>query len=188
MRRSLTVVAGCLLAGVLPLSSACANSTPRPTPPTALTTAPVDLEHNSADVAFVQALIPHHREGIALATEVARPAEAHTLAEAIIVTQQDEVVRMATWLKAWHATSPPNSPGPTGLAKATSPSESTKPSESIEPSGEDALRALIAHQREAVALAQNEQAQGANPTALAFAKQIIESRTAEADQLSTYLS
>jgi uncharacterized protein (DUF305 family) len=38
-----------------------------------------------------------------------------------------------------------------------------------------------------VRLAQQEQGQGSNPDALAFAKQVIESRTEEVDQLRTYL-
>ena len=175
MRRSLTIVAGFLLAGALPVLSACVGAAPLPSPQAAGTTAAVSLEHNAADVAFVRALIPHHREGIALASAVVRPPEATTLAKAIIVTQQDEVVRLTAWLKAWSAT---KQSGPPTLSGPPTPSES---------SGDGALRALIAHQEEAITLAQNEQAKGVNLTALAFAKQIIESRTAEADQLRTYV-
>jgi len=118
-------------------------------------------------VTFARALITHHRQGIALAAATAaRRPEARTLAEAIIVTQQDEVVRMTTWLTAWGAGAPPS----------TSPAP---------PSG-DPLRALIAHQEEAVTLAQREQARGADPAALAFARQIVESRTGQVTQLRDY--
>ena len=120
-----------------------------------------------ADVTFVQALIPHHRQGIVLASAVARAPAARTLAEAIIATQQDEVVRMSGWLREWSGTVPP----------------SAAPS----PAAKDPIRALIAHQEEAIRLAQQEQANGVNPAALAFARQIIESRAEEIAQLRTYL-
>jgi len=55
------------------------------------------------------------------------------------------------------------------------------------PTAKDPIRALIAHQEEAIRLAQQEQANGANPAALAFARQIIESRAEEIAQLRTYL-
>jgi uncharacterized protein (DUF305 family) len=115
-------------------------------------------------VAFVRALIPHHRAGIALASAAAaEDPGARTLAEAIIVTQQDEVVRMTDWLRIW-GVAPPASAAP------------SMP-------GGDPVRALIAHQDEAVKIAQQEQANGVNLTALDFAKQVIESRTAQSTQL-----
>jgi uncharacterized protein (DUF305 family) len=122
--------------------------------------------HNAADVDFVRALIPHHRGGIALAAAAARNPKARVLAEAIIVTQQDEVVRMTEWLTTWGAT-PPASTAP-------------KP-----PVG-DPIQALITHQEKAVELAQQEQANGVNLSALAFAKQVIESRTGQVSELRSY--
>jgi uncharacterized protein (DUF305 family) len=120
--------------------------------------------HNAADVAFVQALIPHHQDGIALAAKAAaaRPA-VRTLAEAIITTQQDEVVRMTAWLREWGQTAP------AGAAGA--------------PLRGDPVQALIGHQEAAVRLAQQEQGGGSNRAALDFARQIVESRTAQINQL-----
>jgi uncharacterized protein (DUF305 family) len=169
MRRALTVIPV-----VLSLAAGCGTAAPHPAgpaasaAPAASATAAVAADHDAGDVAFVQGLITHHRQGIALAaaTAAAHP-QARTMAEAIIVTQQDEVVRMTTWLKAWGAGAPPS----------TSPAPSTG----------DPLRALIAHQEQAVTLAQQEQAKGANPAALAFAKQVIESRTGQVTQLRGYL-
>ncbi len=120
--------------------------------------------HNNADVAFVKALIPHHQEGIALAARAAaaRPG-ARTLAEAIIATQQDEIVRMTGWLREWGETAPPRgTPGPVRA---------------------DPVGALIAHQQAAVRLAQQEQGGGSNRAALDFARQVVESRTAQISQL-----
>src|SRR5689334_20197912 len=82
--------------------------------------------HVGADVAFVQALIPHHRQGIALASAVARVPAAHTLAEAIIVTQRDEVTRMSGWLREWSASAPPSTaPSLTTAPATTAPSLTT---------------------------------------------------------------
>ncbi|GIF25326.1 uncharacterized protein (DUF305 family) [Actinoplanes tereljensis] len=157
-RASIVLVAALIAAGC--------GSTPAPTPASPAATAEVlgpGPRHNAADVAFVSALIPHHRAGIALAGSVATNPDARTLAEAIIVTQQDEVVRMTDWLRVWGANPPASTPP--GSAPAAP------------------VRALIAHQEEAVRLAQQEQANGANPTALAYAEQIVESRTAQIEQL-----
>jgi uncharacterized protein (DUF305 family) len=125
----------------------------------------VESRHAAADVAFVRALIPHHEQGITLARQAAKNPRARTLAEAIIVTQQDEIVRMTAWLAAWHEAAPPSGSAP--------------------PPAGDPIDALIAHQLEAVKLAQAEQANGTNPSALAFARQVIESRTGQIDQLRT---
>jgi len=141
--------------GCAALLTACQQAAPAP-----LTAGP---EHNAGDVAFVEALIPHHRAGIALAEEVARQPGHQVLAEAVITTERDEITRMTGWLKIWGVTA---APAPTIAL----------------PEG-DPVKALAAHQEEAITLAQTEQAQGSNQAALDFARQIIESRTAEASQL-----
>jgi uncharacterized protein (DUF305 family) len=158
-------------------------------------------QHNAADVAFAQALIPHHRAGIALAAEVtkARPS-LRTLAEAIIATQQDEVVRMTSWLDKWGASqAPPATPAPlttpiTPIRPATSitPATSIRPATSITPATSatsvtpagDPVKALAAQQAAAIKIAQQEQGSGSNPAALDFARQIIESRTAQIAELN----
>ncbi|MBM2621386.1 DUF305 domain-containing protein [Actinoplanes sp. LDG1-06] len=127
----------------------------------------VSARHGDADTAFVRALIPHHQAGIGLASALAEATpQARTLASAVIATQQDEVVRMSGWLRAWGAGQPP------------SVNPSAPPS-----AGPDPVRAFIAHQEQAIKLAQQEQANGTNPEALAFARQIVESRTGQIIEL-----
>jgi uncharacterized protein (DUF305 family) len=155
MRRSSSLVAAILCAAAL---AACDTAAPAASgPPSA------GPEHNAGDIAFVEALIPHHRAGIELARQVAEQPDHRVLAEAIISTEQDEITRMTGWLVIWGATPSTGSEKPL-------------------PKG-DPVKALAAHQEEAIALAQTEQAQGSNPAALDFAKQVIESRTAEASGL-----
>jgi uncharacterized protein (DUF305 family) len=157
MRRSSRLVAAILCAAALTACDTVATA-----PATTLTAGP---EHNDADVAFVEALIPHHRAGILLAQEVAKQPDHQVLAEAIISTERDEITRLTGWLALWGVT--------------IAPEPTAKP-----PKG-DPVKALAAHQEEAVTLAQREQAQGSNRAALDYAKQVIESRTAEASQLTS---
>ena len=164
------LAAGCgTSAGGAPTSTPGVAAAPAPagasSPPAAVSTgAVVEGRRSAADVAFVRGLIPHHQAGIALAREVAKRPANQTLAEAIIVTQQDEVVRMTGWLAAWGESAPASTPAA--------------------PAAADPVAALAAHQREAVRMAQREQAAGTNPTALSFARQVVESRTAQIDQLT----
>jgi uncharacterized protein (DUF305 family) len=192
MRRALT-----FLTAVLALAG-CGTAAPQASGTAPPATAVAGPEHDAADVAFGRALIPHHRDGIALASSAARLPQARVLAEAIIATQRDEIVRMTSWLTAWEV---PASPSPVAshsrapsAAPIASPSRGVSASASASAasrasadSAEDAVRALIAHQEEAVRLAQEEQAKGANRAALAFARQVIESRTAEATELTKAL-
>ena len=228
-----------LLAALLLLSGCTPGGSGSAAPHSAAGTSGAGSRHVSADVTFVRSLIPHHQRGIVLASAVARVPAAHILAEAIIVTQQDEVARMSGWLREWSASAPPSvtrsaatAPPSTAPSRATAPSIATAPSPETAPSiatapspatetasapaqaapsraaapgpatptraagprsatslgaAEDSIRALIAHQQEAIELAQREQAGGANPAALAFARQIIESRTEEIAQLRASL-
>jgi uncharacterized protein (DUF305 family) len=134
-------------------------------------TAAVSPDFNTADVTFVRALIPHHLAGAALARAGAEHdarAEVRLLAAAIVSTQEDEARRMAGWLRAWKQPAAPA--GPTVAPTAFS------------------LRALIDHQRQAIGLAETEAATGRNRNAVAFARQVVESRTAQVDQLRRYLA
>ena len=205
MRRVSMTLAVLLMLGGSALGG-CGKAVPAPAA-SAANTSGAGSRHASADVAFVQALIPHHREGIALASAVARQPAARTLAEAIIVTQQDEVVRMSGWLREWSASAPPSAApsaaAPSGAAPSGAAPSGAAPSSAAPPAGAssstapspaasdrsaaDPIRALIAHQEEAIKLAQQEQANGTNLAALAFAKQIVESRAEEIAQLRTYL-
>ncbi len=168
MRRTLTWLTASLV-----LLSGCESGPTEPagvgTPAPAASATTVSARHAAADVEFVQALIPHHQAGIALASALADAnPKAGTLASAIIVTQQDEVVRMSGWLRAWGA----------GLPPSATPRAAAK--------GGDLLRALLDHQQEAIELAQQEQANGENRQALAFARQLIESRAGQIRELEAY--
>jgi uncharacterized protein (DUF305 family) len=155
---------------VLLLVGGCGTAGERAARTAAAATA-VSPDFNAADVTFVRALIPHHLAGAALARAAAQHdarAEVRLLAGAIVSTQEDEARRMAGWLSAWKQPAAPA--GPTAAPTAFS------------------LRALTDHQRQAIGLAETEAATGRNRNAVAFARQVVESRTAQVDQLRRYLT
>jgi uncharacterized protein (DUF305 family) len=150
--------------------------------PGPVATAAVSGDFSPIDVQFAQQLVPHHREGIELArlgaVRVQRP-ELRTLAEAIVATQQDEVILLTGWLATWKQ----DPPGPAASSKELAALRKT--------SGVAFERRFVTllstHQSEAIALARTESEGGRNRDALALAKQIQLSRTAEIEQLRTAL-
>jgi uncharacterized protein (DUF305 family) len=167
---------------VLVLLGGCGTAPEQGTPPGPPATTAVSGSFNAADAAFVQALLPQHRQG----AEIAEIGAARTsrsdvkvLAQAIVATQQDEITRMRGWLKAWHQPAA----APTSAANAKKIAALRTTSTDFDKAF---LSLLITQQEQAVTLAQSEQSGGTNPDALAFAKQIIESRTAEIAQLHAF--
>jgi uncharacterized protein (DUF305 family) len=95
-------VVAVLLAALL---AACAARSTQPAPgevqpaPAAATAAP--RRHTEADVRFVQGMIAHHRQALAMTALVpARSSrqDIRLLAERIEVSQQDEIAQMRRWL------------------------------------------------------------------------------------------
>ena len=172
------------LVSVLVLLGGCGTAPERGTAPGPTATAVGPGVFNAADAAFVRALLPHHRQGVEIAEiGAARTtrADVKILAQAIVATQQDEVTRMQGWLGAWKQATA--APAPAAGAKKIAALRTASAG-----FDEKFLDLLIAHQRQAVKLAQSEQAGGKNPAALAFARQIVQSRTAEIDQMLAFLS
>jgi uncharacterized protein (DUF305 family) len=69
--------------------------------------------YTAADVHFMQSMIGHHSQAIAMATWApthGASASVRTLAERIINAQQDEIVTMQTWLGDRHQTVPAAGP------------------------------------------------------------------------------
>jgi uncharacterized protein (DUF305 family) len=168
-------------AGAVLLLGGCETARGSETPGPATTTA-VSPAFNAADVTFVRALIPHHLRGVRIAEIGSRRAsrpEARLLAGAIVTTETDEATRLEGWLGTWKQ--PPASPPTTDQAITAL---RTAPAADFDRAF---LDLLIAHQGAAVKLARTETGAGVNPNALAFARQVDESRTAEIEQMRSYL-
>ena len=103
-----TGVTGGLLAVSLVLT-ACGGSNaaaPANPAPSVSSSAPATAQHNAADVAFAQSMIPHHRDAVAmadLAADRAQDPEVKALAEQIQAAQQPEIDQLTGFLSAWGA-------------------------------------------------------------------------------------
>jgi uncharacterized protein (DUF305 family) len=72
-------------------------------------TGAVSAQHNDADVAFAQAMIPHHQQAIEMAeiaTDRAQRPEVKSLAEQIRTAQGPEIAQLNGFLTAWGADVP----------------------------------------------------------------------------------
>ena len=179
---ALIVTCGLLLAG-------CVGQAPADPPPESSAAA----QRNSTDVMFLQMMVPHHAQGLAmvrLAVDHAHLPEVRMLAAAIDATQTAEVDRMSGWLTTWGAPATADEhahadhgglPGTTseeiaGLAATEGIDFDTR-----------FLNLMIGHQDDAIQLARMELSGGVNPLARSLASQIDQSRTAQLKLMLGYL-
>lgn len=158
---------------------------------------------NNADVTFVQAMIPHHRGALAMAQLADGRAEDSSvieLAGRIEAAQQPEIETMTGWLEEWGEPLPDESD--TGMGGMDHGSDDGG-MDMGGMSGEDMtmlesasgaefdrmfLELMIRHHRGAVDMAQTEIDAGSYPDAVALAEDIVESQTAEIEEMQTLLS
>ncbi|SDY71890.1 Uncharacterized conserved protein, DUF305 family [Modestobacter sp. DSM 44400] len=186
-----------LLAGALALS-ACSNSTDNAgtaagiASPTAGTS--VDKQHNAADVAFAQDMIVHHQAAIEMAEVAASRAQSQEikdLAGRIGAAQAPEIDEMTSWLAAWgEMTSADSMAGMDHSPMSGMMTDEQMPR--LEgASGADFdrmfLRMMTPHHQGAIDMARTEQADGSNPQAIALARSIEASQTAEVAEMEQLL-
>ena len=185
MRRTvlLAVLSALALAGCVAPPADSAPSAP----------APASTGFNETDVMFLQMMVPHHHQGIAivrLAAERADRPEVTILAAAIESTQTSEAAEMAQWLQNWSqpATADPAAHAAHGGMPGTSEAEISQLRGVTGAEFERVfLNMMIAHQDDAVQLARMEVAGGVNAPARDFAQRIDQSRTAQINQMLTLL-
>ena len=186
-RAATVVIAAALLLG------GCGTSSKEPAEvATAHAAVRAEDGHNDTDVMFLQMMVAHHGQGlemVRLAGEHARRAEIRTLAKAIDVTQTDEVKLMTGWLKQWQAPTTvdhaPSAHADHGGLPATGDAEIAALRKARGAAFETAfLNLFVAHQHNAVEMAQLETKQGSNAEAKAFADRV---RASRADQIKQML-
>ncbi|MBB4907526.1 DUF305 domain-containing protein [Actinophytocola algeriensis] len=162
-----------------------------------LSAPPPDGSYNDTDVMFLQMAVPQHEQGIEmarLATERASRADVRNLAAAIEATQSDELAEMKDWLVKWNqpvAYDPdPNAHKGHGGMHGSDPAvlevlRDTPPGPDFDARF---LNLLTGHQHGAVELARMEEKEGRHPDARALAGRIVKSRTAQIQQMGTYLT
>ncbi|MFV2121646.1 DUF305 domain-containing protein [Streptomyces sp. Act-28] len=151
-------------------------------------------QHNAADVAFAQGMIPHHRQAVEmadLAPDRARSAEVRKLAEDIRKAQGPEIRTLSGWLASWGEEVPSE-----GVANHSAhdmegmmTGEEMEQLENASGTAFDTafMKMMIRHHEGAVKMARAEQADGAYAPARKMAGQIISSQTAEIEKMNELL-
>jgi uncharacterized protein (DUF305 family) len=168
--------------------------------------------HNQADITFAEQMTVHHQGAIAmadLAPTRASTAQVKTLAAQIKAAQAPEIKQMAGWLAAWAPSTDMN-----GMPQKTTASDGAMGGMGTASSGAPAampgmmtdaqmgeltaasgasfdklfLQMMIVHHQGALTMAQTEAAQGSSPEALALAKSITTSQTAQISQMKALLA
>ncbi|WP_216205254.1 DUF305 domain-containing protein [Amycolatopsis aidingensis] len=165
---------------------------------------PASARFNDADVQFLQMMIPHHQQGLDIvrqAKQRAGSAEVRQLASAVEATQQYEVETMTTWLRGWNQPITADHSAPSGHSAPSESAEHAEHSEHADIHTTDPevieelartadedfdstfLNVFTGHQHNAVAMARKEADEGENPEAKNLAERIVQSRTAQIEQM-----
>lgn len=160
-------------------------------------------EHNDADVAFVQGMIPHHRQAVEMAELAAgrsQNAQVIDLAARIGGGQQPEIDAMVGWLEEWGAEVPAEGSGMSGMSGMDHGGDMGAMGGMMAPEQMQQLQGasgpafdrmflemMTEHHRGAVEMAQTELQDGADTDALALAQKIIDTQQAEITEMDTLL-
>ncbi|MGW0349920.1 DUF305 domain-containing protein [Streptomyces anthocyanicus] len=157
-------------------------------------------QHNAADVAFAKGMIPHHRQAVEMADLApgrARSAEVKKLAADIKKAQDPEIRTLSGWLTSWgedvpaegamdHSTHDMSGMG--GMGGMMTAEEMTGLENASGKAFDTAFTELmIKHHEGAVEMARTEQADGAHGPARKMAGEIIDSQSAEIEQMNALL-
>ncbi|GAA2287375.1 lipoprotein [Streptomyces ruber] len=201
-----TVLAACGSSSQSTASSPSGRSThdagaPTPAAPSATGSA-AHAGHNAQDVSFAQAMIPHHRQAVAMADLAATRAQSQQvkdLAERIKQAQGPEITTMSGWLESWGEKVPDDGPAGMesmpGMGKDHSAMPGMMSHADMQKmtglSGEAFdtafLQMMIRHHQGAVEMAKAEQAEGAYGPCTRMAKSIVTSQSAEITEMHRML-
>ena len=154
-------------------------------------------EHNTADIAFAEDMIPHHRQAVDMTAMVpSRSTNPDLLVMATHISsdQQAEILTMKGLLAQWGVPDAPSHENPedhSGMHIAGMVDGATLNTiQSLSGPSFDALwmTSMISHHQGAIAMAQNEIDQGRSPDAIKLAKMIISAQQREIAQMNHLLS
>lgn len=190
--------------GVGALLAGCGGGDGGPTAATGGTTGTQQqAQHNDADLAFAQQMIPHHTEAL----EMAALTQGRTtnpkvldLAKRVQDTQNPEIQQLTAWVDKWGATpSTPSSESMPGTGHGSGHGEAMPGAMSgadmaeLEKAKGNAfdrmwLDMMIKHHEGAIEMARTELSQGVNSDAKSLAQQIIDGQQAEITEMRGLLS
>jgi len=149
-------------------------------------------DHNEADVAFAQGMIPHHDQAIEMSTMVIQRGDrddVKAVAQRIADAQGPEIDLMREWLAEWGEE---ESPEGDMAGHDTSGMMSNAEMEQLQDaSGPDLdrmfLEMMIRHHEGAISMAEDELENGQFPAALKLAETIINTQQAEIEEMQGLL-
>lgn len=143
---------------------------------------------NTADVMFVNGMIPHHTQAVAMADTLLKKTGIDPTVTALAVQikgeQTPEITEMTSWLTTWNVPSNAASSMPgMNMGTGTGMMSDSDMSELDSATGLTAsklfLTQMIQHHEGAIGMAKNESRIGKSPEAMKLAKAIISSQSAE---------
>jgi uncharacterized protein (DUF305 family) len=154
--------------------------------------APATAAPNHADVTFTQNMIPHHQQAIETAKLVdahTKRPQLHTLADAIAVSQGQEVTLMQGWLQDWGKSATPQGMDHGAMHTPGMMSEAEM-RQLMATRNQDFDLAFVdlmsTHHQGAIDMATTELRDGSLPKVKRLAQQIIDAQQAEIDQFKVW--
>ena len=156
----------------------------------------VSTQFNDADVKFVQMMLPHHEQAVAMSDTLLKKSgvnpEVTALAQQVKAAQQPEIDTMKSWLAAWGedemADDSMGGMGHSGGGMATD-AELEEFEQTDGAAGQKMyLEMMTAHHEGAIEMAEAEVSDGENPDAVQLAKQIITTQQQEITTMQDLLT
>ncbi|MEW1996909.1 DUF305 domain-containing protein [Streptomyces coelicoflavus] len=151
-------------------------------------------QHNAADVAFAKGMIPHHRQAVEmadLAPDRAQSTEVKKLAADIKKAQDPEIKTLSGWLTSWGEDVPAEGAMDHSMHDMGGMMTAEEMTELKNASGKAFdtafMEMMIKHHEGAVDMAKTEQADGTYGPAKKMAGEIIDSQSAEIEQMNELL-
>ncbi|MFD6194518.1 DUF305 domain-containing protein [Streptomyces sp. NPDC060275] len=151
-------------------------------------------QHNAADVAFAKGMVPHHRQAVEMADLApgrARSAEVKKLAADIRKAQDPEIRTLSGWLTSWGEDVPAEGAmdhSTHDMGGMMTAEEMTELENASGTAFDTAfMEMMIKHHEGAVDMAKTEQADGTYGPAKKMAGEIIDSQSAEIEQMNELL-
>ncbi|MEV6341873.1 DUF305 domain-containing protein [Actinoplanes sp. NPDC051851] len=200
MKRALVAVSLVLLLGACgtSVSDPSASDPSAEAAPTVSSAAEIAAgsTYNDTDVMFLQMLVDHQQQGlemVAIAADRATREEVVDLAKAIDATETDELTMMTSWLTEWQKATTVDKRVSLHADHGGLPGtddESIASLRTVEKADFETafLNLFLAHQHNAVEMAQLELDKGANEQATAFAERVKESRADQVQQMLRLLN
>lgn len=165
----------------------------------------VSEEHNEADVAFAEGMIPHHQQAVEMSQMLLEKEgvdpQVRDLAERVVAAQGPEIERMNAMLEAWgqqpvmsesggmdHGSMGGGSNSEDGMGAMMSEEDMAEleAAEGVE-AAELYLTQMIEHHRGAIEMAREEVNNGSHPRALELAQDVVEDQEAEIQEIEGLL-